>query len=232
MARRDRSLALYEDVMLLALRNDRGTVAGGTMFAQAAGGAILADLLLRARVRAVTEGRSTYIEVEDRTPPGDPVLDECLEKIAAAGRRGKAVTWVQRFSGVRGLKHRVAEGLVDKGVLRATEETVLLFFTRRTYPELDPSVEQRIVARLRDAIFSDSSSVDPRTTVLVALASHTGLLKANFDRAELKARRARIRAIIDGNVIGKATKAAVEAVQVAMMVAATMPAVMAATHTG
>ncbi|MEZ5319508.1 MAG: GPP34 family phosphoprotein [Vicinamibacterales bacterium] len=232
--RRTRRLPLHEEVMLLALRNDRGTMAGGVMFAQAAGGAMLAELLLQGRLKAVTEGRSTRVELVDRTSTGDALLDEALEKVAAAadaGRRARAVTWVQRFARMRGLRHRVAERLVDRGILRADEATILLFFTRRIYPELDPTAERRIVERLDAAIFSDASDVDPRTTVLVALAFHTGLLKANLDRARLKARRTRIRAIIDGNVAGSATKAAVEAVQVAVLVAATMPAVVAATHT-
>lgn len=216
--------------MLLALRNDRGTVAGGTMYPQAAGGAILAELLLHSRVRAVKDGRSTFVVIDDRTPLGNAVLDECLEKIATAKRRATVATWVQRFSGLRRLKHRVAESLVDKGVLRATEESVLLFFKRRTYPELDPSVEQRILARLEDAVFSDSSVVDPRTTVLIALAHQAGLLKANFARARLKTRRTRIKAIIAGDVVGQATKAAIEAVHVAVMMAAVMPAIIASSH--
>ena len=126
MTRRDRKLCLYEEVMLLALRNDRGTIAGGTMYAQAAGGAILADLLLRGRVTAVADGRSTYADVHDATPVGDPVLDECLVKMSGAKKRGKLQAWVQRFAGIRGLKHRVAVGLADKGILRTSEEQVLL----------------------------------------------------------------------------------------------------------
>jgi Golgi phosphoprotein 3 len=214
--------------MLLALRNDKGTVAGGVMFQPAAGGAILAELLLEGRLRTVTEGRSTYAVVNDPTPTGDPVLDECLKKVSTAKRRGKLLHWVQKFSGVKQLKHRVAAGLVDKGVLREKEDTVLVFFTRRIYPELDPAFEKRIIERLSDAIFSDASTVDARTTVLVALAHHAGLLKANVDRKRLKARRKRIEAISKGDAVGKATKEAIDAIHAAVMVAAIMPAVISA----
>ncbi len=229
MTRRARSLHLHEEVMLLALRNDKGTVAGGVMYQQAAGGAILAELMLEGRLRSVTEGRSTYAVVQDSQPLGEPVLDECLQKVSSAKRRGKLLHWVQKFAGVKQLKHRAAAGLVDKGVLRATEDKVLLFFTRRTYPQLDPAVEQRIIERLSEAIFSDASTVDARTTVLVALAHHAGLLRANFDKKRLKARRQRIEAIIKGDAIGKATKEAIDAVHAAVMVAAVMPAVIAST---
>jgi hypothetical protein len=215
--------------MLLALRNDRGTVASGTMYQQAVAGAILADLMLRKRVAAVA-GRRTVAEVVDPTPLGDPLLDECLGRMRAATRRRTLQAWVGRFAGLRRLKHRVAAGLVEKGVLRATEETVLLLFTRRVYPEVDGSVEQRIVGRLSDAIFSDTAAVDPRTTVLVALAHHARLLRPNFDRHQLKARRDRINALIKGDLVGEATKAAIAATQAALAVAAVMPAVIAARH--
>ena len=46
MKKLSRPLRLYEDVMLLALRNDKGTTAGGVMYAQAVGGALLAAWLI------------------------------------------------------------------------------------------------------------------------------------------------------------------------------------------
>lgn len=225
-----KSLRMHEEVLLLALRNDKGTVAGGVMYQQAAGGAILAELILEGRLKTVTEGRSTYAVVLDRTPTGDGILDECLRRVSEASRRAKLQTWVQRFAGVKQLKHRVAASLVEKGVLREEEDTVLLLFTRRIYPELDPAHERRIIERLERAVYSDTATVDPATTVLVALAHHAGLLKANLDRKRLKTRKARITAITAGDTIGKATKQAIEAVQAAIFVAAIMPAVIASSH--
>ena len=63
MARHTGSLHLHEEVLLLALRNDKGTVAGGVMYQQAVGGAILAELILEGRLSTETEGRSTYVTV-------------------------------------------------------------------------------------------------------------------------------------------------------------------------
>ena len=138
MARHTGSLHLHEEVLLLALRNDKGTVAGGVMYQQAVGGAILAELILEGRLRTSTEGRSTDVTVENNKSLGDPIVDECLNRVATANRRAKLSTWVQRFGGLSRLKHRVATELVRKGVLREDEKRVLLLFTRRIYPELDP----------------------------------------------------------------------------------------------
>lgn len=229
MKKHPRPLRIYEDVMLLALRNDKGTIAGGVMYQQAVGGALLAELIVDGRIRTVSEGRSTYAVVERAAPMGDPILDECLQKVVASTRRRSLLFWVQKFAGIKQLKHRVAAGLVDQGILREEEGRVLLIFSRRLYPELDPASEHAIVARLSDAIFSDNATVDTRTTVLTALAHHSGLLKANLDRKRLKTRRQRIDTIVKGDAVGKATKQAIEAVQAAVMVAAVMPAVLAST---
>ena len=66
--------------------------------------------------------------------------------------------------------------------------------------------------------------------MLVGLAHHAGLLKANLDKTRLKARKDRIKSITAGDAIGKATKQAIEAVQAAMIVAAIMPGIIASSH--
>ena len=227
MPRIRRALHLHEEILLLALRNDKGTIAGGVMYQQAAGGAILAELILEQRVRVVTEGRSSYAEVQEGRPLGDPVLDESLQRMTAATRRATLQKWVERFSRIKQLNHRAAEGLRELGILREDVRTVLLIFSRRIYPELDPACEREIVKRLEAAIFSDKP-VDPRTTVLVALTHHAGLLKANLDRARLKERRERIKAVINGEAVGQATKRAIDAVHAAVVVAVMIPMVVRA----
>jgi hypothetical protein len=123
----------------------------------------------------------------------------------------------------------VAEGLCRRGVLRADEGKVLLIFTRKLYPEVDPGPEREIIGRLRRAIFTETKEVEPHTVVLLSLAKSADLLKIVFDRKKLKSRKKRIDKIVNGEIIGKATKEAVQAVQAAVMVAVIMPAIMAST---
>jgi hypothetical protein len=227
MASHARPLYLHQEVLLLALRDEKGTIAA-SMYTYALGGAILAELMLRDRVAIVTEGRKTFASVARAEPIGEPVLDECLEKMAATKRRAQLQSLVSRFAGTRNLKHRVAGGLVDKGALRATEQSVLLVFSRRVYPQLDGRFEQAIIDRLRTAIFTDARAVDPRTVVLIALTNQSGILRANFPRKELKARKERLKAIVAGDVVGKATGQAIAAVQAAVTIAAVMPGIIAA----
>lgn len=220
---RDR-LPLHEEVLLLALRDEEGTIASGTMYQYAIAGAILSELMLQGRIAVDDSGRKKLATVLDPRPTGAPLLDECLDKVAAS--KPKPLDhWVARFANIKNLKHRVAERLCDRGILHEDEGTILLLFTRRIYPETDSRPEQEIVERLRRAIFTDTRDIDPRTVVLVSLANSAGILKVSFDKKELKARQERLEQVINGDLVGKAAKDAIDAMQAAVMVAVIVPVV-------
>ncbi|NIN10282.1 MAG: hypothetical protein GTN62_03050 [Gemmatimonadales bacterium] len=226
------NLLLHEEIMLLALRDKEGTIATGAYYAQAIGGAILAELLLNGRIKVEEEKKKKFAALVSAAPMGDPVIDECLEKIKTAKRQATLRTWVGRFAQLKQLKHRVAESLCRRGILKADEDKVLLIFTRKIYPELDPRPERDLVRRLKQAIFTYSRELDPRTVVLISLANASGILKTVFDKSRLKDRKKRLQRIMDGHVVGEATKEAVEAMQAAVMVATVVPAVVMTTSAG
>lgn len=228
MPRRDDPLFLHEEILLLALRDQTGTIAASAMYAYSLGGALLAELLLAQRI-AVEEGKKKLVNLLSDQPFGEPLLDECLEKVATAKRRATSGGWVQRFTHLKNLKHRVAQGLCDRRILRADEDTVLLIFRRKIYPELDPRPERKLIERLRRAIFRESRQVDPRTVILIALANTVGLLRIPFDKRELKARKARIEQLTSGELMGAATREAVQAAVAVVMTACTTSAIAGAT---
>ena len=223
------NLALYEEILLLALRDHEGTVPAATQCEMALGGAILAELLLRQRIEIDRDKRSHRVTLKDQRPFGDPILDECLMKVAAARRSARAQTWVQRFATLKGLKHRVAAQLCDRGILRADCSRVLWLFPRRIYPEADPRPEREVIQRLERAIFSDRPEVDARTLVLLSLAKSADLLRLVFERKALKGRSRWIESLISGQMAGVATRDAIQAAQAAAVVAAcVIPAIAAA----
>ena len=222
-------LFLYEEVMLLALRDEEGTIASGTMYQYAIGGAVLAELLLSERIAVEQICKRKLVNLVNSMPLGDPLIDECLEKIGQAKRRAVLETWVSRFLSVKDLKHRVAQRLCDRGILRASEDKILLIFTRKIYPEINPEPERKLIERLRHAIFTDDADIDSRTIILVSLAKSAGLLNVVFDKKKLKARKARIEQIANGEITGKAAPEAIQAVQAAIMVACIVPVMVATT---
>ena len=60
---------------------------------------------------------------------------------------------------------------------------------------------------------------------MLSLANSAGLLSIPFDKRELKKRKKRIEQVVNGEMMGKATKEAVEAAQAAVMVACIIPAI-------
>jgi len=223
------TLFLHEEIMLLALQDEKGTVAPGTMFQYAISGAILAELLLNNRIEIEEVRKKKLINAVNMSPVGEPLIYECLEKISNAKRRATIQTWISRFVNVKNLKHRVAIQLSRRGILRTDEDKVLWIFTRKIYPEVNPEPERKLIGRLREAIFTDTNDVDPRTVVLLSLANSADLLKVVFDKKKLKSRKKRIEKIVNGELTGKATKEAIKAMQAAVMVACIMPAIIVTT---
>ena len=150
-----RALSLHEQVVLLALRERKGTL---TWHGCVLGGACLAALCLHGRLR-IGPGRKALIEVVDQTPLGESVLDDCLEKVVRARRQARAAAWVMRFN-KRKAYHQTASGLRQRDILRADDIRAWLFFTRRVYEIVDSEPRRRFIDGLRKAIFDDSASLD------------------------------------------------------------------------
>lgn len=219
------TLHLYEEIMLLALKDEKGTVL--TQYPdQAVAGAVTAELMLDGIV-TVEDTKKQMVDLVRARPLGDPVLDESLEKIRTAKRRASLKTWITRLAGIKKLRHKVARQLCLRGILRAEEDKVMLVFTRKLYPEVNPGPERSILERIRTAIYEPSRPVDPRTVVLVALADAADLMKVVVERNERKQIKPRVKQIIEGDVAGKATREVIQAVQAAVMMGAVMPGVVA-----
>jgi hypothetical protein len=215
-------LYLHEQLMLLALRDEKGTIESkADMYQYALGGALLSELLLAGCVR-LGEDKKKRIELVQPKTFSDPVLDECLNLIAASKRRRTAVDWVSRFADLKKLKERVAQGLSRRGILKESEDKVLLIFTRKIYPTIDPRPEKRLIEQLRKAIFTETARLDPRTAVLLSLADGTGMLPIHFDKKKLKSRKRRIDQITKSEAVGAAAREAVEAAQAAVAAVAVM----------
>lgn len=220
-------LFLYEEIMLLALRDEQGTIATGFV-EQAVAGAILAEMLLEGRI-SIGDSKKQFVSLLNNKTSGDPVIDECIDKMDAARKPVTLQNWVHKLASIKNLKHKVAQHLCERRILRADEDKVLFLFTRRIYPEINPSPERKIIERMRKAIFSDQQEIDARTVVLISLAKGSDLLRHTFGRKELKPRKERIEHIVNGDVTGKATADVIAACQAALIVAAIMPAMISTT---
>lgn len=224
-----RRLGIHHELLLLALHDKKGTMAFGTMVELGLGGAILMELLLEERVRIVEEGgrwKKRYVEVLDASTTHDPAMDAALEKLKGLKRRGNPQSTVTRIGHLRKLRALVARDLCRKGVLRETEQEILLLFRRKVYPTVDPRPEAELISRVRGAL-EGTGPVDERTASIIALADVTDILGAIYPRKDRKRLKARIKEVATSGG-GAATRDAVEAARAAAT-AAVAAAVIAST---
>ena len=204
-------LHLHEQFLLLALRDRKGTPESGSAYrAYALGGAILAELALTGCIR-IDAGRKALVEgVRTAGRPKNAVLAEALGMVRSRRRRRRASGWVPAFAGIGDLWHRTALGLCGQGILRKSESRVLLVFSRRTYPTLDPGPKRDLLRRMRDAIAGDGE-IEARLGVVIGVAHSTGLLKTHFENKLLSRRRYRLERIAEGRHLRAAESQAGEA---------------------
>jgi len=222
-------LRLHHELLLLALHDDKGTLAFGQMLELGLAGAVLGELLLEERVSTRPEGRKgkALVTVVSRAPFGDEVLDDGLRRLAEARRRADPPTTVSRLSRIPQLRPRTALALCRRGIVREEEGRVLLLFRRRVYPTVDPAPERALVERIREAVDDPAAEVTPRTALLVSLSRTTRTLRAIWSGKEIRARKARLDAL--SSLSGPGGVAARDAIQAAEAAMAAVIAVTAST---
>jgi hypothetical protein len=157
-------VALADELLLLGYDDETGrTTTSQIALDLGMVAAILVELALRGRLAIVDNA----VAVRDATPTGDPVADDILARVGADTPHS-AASWVQRLR--HGLRNRILASLVERGVIRETDENALDVITLHRYPTVDPAPEADTRARLAAALTGDEPP-DERTAALAALVA-------------------------------------------------------------
>ena len=197
-------LALHEQLLLLALHDEKGTM-HTWLFGYAAAAAILVELIDRGRVGVETAKAHAILNATDTSPTGQALLDDVLKQIANVPRALPVESWITSIAATAGLQDRIADGLCQRGILARTEGRVLWVFSRKTYPTADAAPEQALVAAL-NAELTGTAPLTPHGALLLALGSETNILQHVFGGAVLNAQRNRINEAIRLDTLGAAQK--------------------------
>lgn len=183
-------LALHEQLLLLALHDEKGTMQTW-LFAYAAAATILIELIDRGRIGVEHVKTHAVLNATDKTPTGQALLDDYLRQIANAARPASIESWIATIAGAPTLHDRIAEELCRRGILARSEGRVLWVFSRKTYPTADAAPEQALVAALRAELIG-TDPLSARGALLLALGHETNILAHVFSHTLIDAQRARI----------------------------------------
>lgn len=201
-------LSLADELLLLALDDDKGTIPSsvGLPLRYGLPAAALSELLLAGRL---SMGDKQRVSVNDPTPTGDEILDEMVARIREKKVRSLK-DWVSSFGngGIKKLRERLEARLVNKGILRLEEGSFLRVFPWHHYPTMDGRPESETRESLRMVLIGGEDP-DPRATLLVSLVTACKLLDKLFPKEERKRADQRAKAIARGEFAGQAVSRAV-----------------------
>ena len=214
----DRTLNLAEELLLLALNDEKGTVlmAASMGLPYGLAGALLIELVEAGLLRI--EGKELIAAAGGSAR--DELLDGILGTIRSSKRTRDLKHWVGRLGRSGGkIKKDLLARLVQKGVLREEEHRLLWIFPSPRYPEIDPRPEYGARGRVRSGILGITPP-EARTAALISLVHACDLTGVLFDKGERRDAKRRAKEITASQPIGSAVARTVEAVKVAVIAAA------------
>jgi len=166
-------MLIVEDLFLLLTNDDSGKTysAGGTTD-YALAGSLLLEMLLERRVRAAVDPKhhGALLRVVDTTPTGDPLFDHALEAVAKhdGERLPNAIPPLHV-----GLRDRLHESLVGKGILRVKESKILGIIPYHAWPAQDTEHEHDVAEQVA-AVLVDGAQPSERIGALIAALAALG----------------------------------------------------------
>ncbi|MCX5403451.1 GPP34 family phosphoprotein [Streptomyces sp. NBC_00335] len=207
-------ITLAEEIMLLSLDDESGSVKQRQSVGWAVAGALLLELVLAERVRV----SGKYLELVDSPPTGEELLDGRIEAIRTwmRGRSKRRVgEWLTKDQAKA--VGAAVERLSGRGVVVEERRKALGVFPVRRYPEADGTIERELRERLASAV-SKGAEPDERTASLITVIHAAGLHALAFPGAPRKEITARTAAIADGQWAAESIRAAIRDMQMAMAV--------------
>ena len=210
---------LSQDLILLALDPETGKTRFSFYAALEYGlvGSLLLDLVLQGKLEIDNDNR---VIGANAGTTGDEFLDRHLNEVLASSRPRTARFWVTHWRRrYRWFQPIVLQNLVDLGVLERQEQRILGLFPTQRYFLTDESIQREIVQQVRAAVL-EGTGLNSRMAALISLMQASHLTDAVFRPEERPESRSRIRAISEGELVGKAVSKAIFTIQAATILGA------------
>lgn len=208
-------LTLAEQLLLLALDDDTGKLLPlpDRALDYALAGAILADLTRVGRIKVSLDA----VTVLDASPVDSVPEDLGLLDLVQANVNSLRGALSHLAGDAHGLRKRVVDHLVEKGILREEDKEFLWVFHFSRYPLADASTEAAVKQRLRNRIRDSQIPLSESDHVLIALIHACELEHLLLSVGEQAACRERIEEITNSDRIGHAVVECLGEIQKAIL---------------
>ena len=205
---------LSQDLFLLCLDEHNGNMRSAEAELGFAG-AVLMELIDREYI-TVDEKKKVILQHNDTT--GNSLQDEFLDRIAKAKRLKTLEDWVNILSsGIHHLPSRVAEPLVQSGVLSEEVHKTLGLFPSRRFHLNNPGRQSEVAERVR-AILLKTREPNKRDLALISLANSMELVDHLLSREERKMVKKTLKELTSEEMMADAVGDAIAAMQAAVAI--------------
>ena len=195
-------LSLPQQLLLLACHENKANILN-TSLSLGLAGAVLAELLIQNKIR-MNGTRLCRRDQVGVAPPAirDAVLCDGFLLLPPGDQERPAKECVHHLHRhIKGLRARLTEQLVAKGLLEATNERALGLFPYKTFRLQNPHKVLALKDELRQVLFRPFAP-SPRQLALIGLIKPAGLKV--FTREERAAAKQRVAEVLKHDVISKA----------------------------
>jgi len=200
------ALSLFEELLLIAIDDDKGTVASSVSghLPYGLAGALLAELALQEKIY-IDKGR---LVLADTSQSGNDIEAEALQIIAASKKPRKVQHWINSLGSTK-YARRVAERLAEKGLVTIEERRILWIIPYDAYPQQDASAKYWVKQRLRSVALGGVAP-SARDVTLLSLVKSCDMLGLVFTRDERKTARKEIDELVKREPFGDALRTTLE----------------------
>lgn len=203
-------LTLNEKFLLLALKGEKGSIPAGYI-SYGLAGALLMDLIFLKRIDIVKK----KVIILDTTKTDDDLLNEALSVLSQSRKEKTAEYWITKLaSKIKSLWKRVADTLLDKGIVQKQQIKILGLFPATRYPVLAAETKDSLISDLKTAVFSEEQP-DDDMVALICLSSACSILRPFFESDERREVSKRVKKMLKEHPVGRAVAAAIAAMQAA-----------------
>lgn len=176
-------LTLYDELYLLTVHEDKGTILKSTVEGIKPGlaGALLAELALGGKIQSNEKHRLLLV---DDSPTDDALLDEVLKILGDSEKEHKFGYWINYLgNNLEKLRRQMIERLVEYGIVSQENDHLEWELPTPLDPEVNASSKFLLRRRLRGIVMAQEEA-DQRDIAMLSLLRACGFLDLIFLKDE------------------------------------------------